>query len=70
MNKEETQHRVGNAKEVLGHPHYMHGFSEEVMSEKLPCREGEHYKVLASTDWGGYFVPTVVKWNNGGSRLI
>ncbi|RCU47905.1 hypothetical protein DU504_11745 [Haloplanus salinus] len=27
--------------------------------------EGEHYEVLAYTDWADLFIPTVVKWANG-----
>jgi len=28
-------------------------------------KEGEHYSVLAYTDWADTFVPTVIKWNHG-----
>ena len=28
-------------------------------------KEGEHYSVLAYTDWANKFVPTVIKWNHG-----
>ena len=47
--------RVRTSYEVLGHP----------QSTIKPAREGVHYKVLAYTDWGDQFIPTVIQWNHG-----
>jgi hypothetical protein len=65
MSDADVAARVDVATDVLGHPHYMAGYSEELMDEHLPVREGTHYTVLASTLWGDYFVPTVVEWAHG-----
>jgi len=27
--------------------------------------EGEHYTVIAYTDWADVFVPTLIRWDNG-----
>ena len=34
-------------------------------ARSYPVREGVHYTVLASTMWGDYHQPTVVRWEHG-----
>lgn len=51
--------RVSLAKRLGMHPH-MTGDAEFAA-----LTEGEHYEVVAYTDWADYFVPTVVQWNGG-----
>lgn len=46
--------RIHNAKAVGMHPMMQSDVSE-----------GEHYEVLAYTDWADLFIPTVVRWANG-----
>jgi len=47
--------RIEVSNEVIGHP----------LQRTLPVEEGNHYTVLAYTDWGDLFIPTIVKWNDG-----
>lgn len=51
----EVGKRIDVSYDVLGHP----------QQAKKPVEEGEHYEVLAYTDWGDALVPTVVKWSHG-----
>lgn len=53
---DEVESRVENSKEVLGHP---------MVDDESDPVEGEHYEVLAHTDWADAFVPTIVEWANG-----
>lgn len=57
----EVNERVNNSAETLGHPHNDY----DGLRHNLKAREGEDYEVLAHTDRGGYFYPTVVLWANG-----
>lgn len=58
---DEIEQRVTNSKDVLGHPHNSH----PSVPETPPAIEGEHYEVVAFTDWGDYLIPTIVEWENG-----
>lgn len=58
---EKVNKRISNSAETLGHPHNDY----DGLRHNLKAREGEDYKVLASTDQGGYFYPTIVRWANG-----
>jgi hypothetical protein len=49
--------RVSTAKRLGMHPH----LSGDI--EFTALTEGEHYDVVAYTDWADYFVPTVVRWD-------
>lgn len=67
---DKTRLRVKNSKAVLGSPHDITWANSdtdgaEEAKERLPVVEGEHYTVLASTMWGDYHVPTIVKWAHG-----
>lgn len=50
--------RVENANNFVGSNIYPARYD-------LGLKEGEHYEVLAYTDWGDTFVPTIVKWKTG-----
>ena len=50
--------RVRVAKRLGMHPQ-VHGDSEFGR-----LSEGEHYEVVAYTDWADLFVPTVVQWHH------
>jgi len=47
--------RIDVSYDVLGHP----------QQREKPVEEGNHYTVLAYTDWADQFIPTVIKWNHG-----
>lgn len=57
-----TRQRVQNSREVLGYAAHKRGTPQE---DELPVQEGSHYTVLAHTDWGDYFVPTIAEWAHG-----
>lgn len=66
----DTSTRVSNSVEVIGHAHNLTWANSsmegaEEAAERLPVREGVHYDVLASTMWGDYHQPTVVRWADG-----
>lgn len=66
----DTADRVSVSKRILGHAHTITWANSDMdgadtAAAKLPVQEGTHYEVLASTLWGDYHVPTVIKWNHG-----
>lgn len=58
----DTGERVRTSRDVLGYVTHKTGTPQE---SELPVQEGTHYTVLASTLWGDYHVPTVVRWTHG-----
>lgn len=53
--------RINVSETVIGHPHNFH----ESQRHKLDVHEGEHYSVIAHTDWADMFYPTVIQWISG-----
>lgn len=51
----EMADRVSTAREAGMHP----------QADPWDVTEGEHYTVLAYTDWADMFVPTIVRWEGG-----
>jgi len=58
---EELRERVRVAKQLGMHPQVAGD------DEFRGLEEGTHYDVVAYTDWGDQFVPTVVEWSHNGT---
>lgn len=56
----EVSDRVSTAREAGMHP----------MDGPWDVTEGEHYTVVAYTDWCDLFVPTIVRWDLGDHEKV
>lgn len=57
-NRQEVYDRAKTSMQVIGNP-------KPGEPGKDGVTEGEHYDVLAYTDYADMFIPTVVHWQNG-----